>query len=491
MSETPARRSPIRPASHRSSASVRRRRSFALFLAVVALVTATVFVVRATVGGKKAAAGKGPTAGGSGSPSGSHPTPRSPTPTNVPIKHIIFMVKENRTYDQYFGAYPFGDGATTGKKSDGTTVQLGHAPDMMPHDLCHAFLDGIRVIDHGKMDGLDTICREEDGSGYTQYQREDMPAYWGYADRFVLSDRFFTSMYGPTFPEHLYVIAAQSNLIVGNKNTVNHAGSYCDDPTEYAPAFLHGLAADQIAEIMSAESKFDIHDPKLHDIVKYWHTVRNCFDIKTLPDELENAGVDWKYYADKDIWMNAMQAIKHVRFGPLWNKVVDPDHFMADIEAGNLPSVSWLIPPEQYNEHPGGTSLCAGENWTVEQMNALMKSKYWKDSLVVIVWDDFGGTYDHVVPPHYDIMGLGPRTPALIISPYTKQGKQPDGGSVDSTVYEFSSVLKTIEQLHGLKALTDRDRKANSLFNALDFTKPPNLAPKLFDYNPNCAAPAR
>ena len=97
-----------------------------------------------------------------------------------------------------------------------------------------------------------------------------------------------------------------------------------------------------------------------------------------------------------------------------------------------------------------------------------------------MVWDDFGGFYDHVKPPHYDIMGLGPRTPALIMSPYTRAGDNRDGGSIDSTVYEFSSVLKFIEDLHGLKPLTDRDAQASPLAGAFDFSQPPRLdVPKL------------
>ena len=86
--------------------------------------------------------------------------------------------------------------------------------------------------------------------------------------------------------------------------------------------------------------------------------------------------------------------------------------------------------------------------------------RHWASTAIVVVWDDFGGFYDPVVPPHYDIMGLGPRTPALIISPYTRAGDNPDGGYVDHTDYEFSSVLRFIEDLHGLKPLTDRDAQA-------------------------------
>jgi phospholipase C len=180
--------------------------------------------------------------------------------------------------------------------------------------------------------------------------------------------------------------------------------------------------------------------------------------------------------------MNALQAIEHIRRGPLWNKVQDPERFIEDVDRGKLPQVSWLIPPEGWNEHPGaGQSVCEGENWTVRQVNAVMESKYWKNTVIVIVWDDFGGFYDPVVPPRYDIMGLGPRTPALIISPWTKRGDNPDGGYIDSTEYEFSSVLKFIEDLHGLEPMTDRDANANSIANALDFTQPPRLEPLILE----------
>jgi phospholipase C len=127
------------------------------------------------------------------------------------------------------------------------------------------------------------------------------------------------------------------------------------------------------------------------------------------------------------------------------------------------------------------TNVCEGENWTVEYINAVMRSDAWPTTAIVIVWDDFGGFYDHVVPPHYDIMGLGPRTPALIISPWTKAGDNPDGGSIDSTVYEFSSVLRFIENLHGLKPMTGRDRQADPLSGAFDFDQEPRLDPLIIE----------
>ena len=99
----------------------------------------------------------------------------------------------------------------------------------------------------------------------------------------------------------------------------------------------------------------------IYKINPFWENIRTCINVKTLPDELEKAGIDWKYYANADQWMNALQAIRHVRFNPeMWAKVQPPENFIKDVKSGNLPTVSWLIPPESYNEHPGGggVGLC-------------------------------------------------------------------------------------------------------------------------------------
>jgi phospholipase C len=290
-------------------------------------------------------------------------------------------------------------------------------------------------------------------------------------------------MYGPTFPEHLYTVAAQSYGIVDNKTTTDHPGNYCDDPTEHTRRFpIEDLTTKDTKTIMDLEDHFLENPANLYKIAGYWVDTPTCVEIPVLPDELQKAKVSWKYYANQDQWMNAMQAIKHVRFGPMWNKVQDPETILTDLQNDNLPAVSWLIPPEgNPNEHPGGgVNICIGENWTVEYLNAIFNSDAWSSTAVVIVWDYFGGFYDHVAPPHYDIMGLGPRTPALIISPYTVAGSNPDGGAIDSTVYEFSSVLRFIEDLHGLAPMTDRDAQASPLAGAFDFTQPPRLdVPKL------------
>ncbi len=116
----------------------------------------------------------------------------------------------------------------------------------------------------------------------------------------------------------------------------------------------------------------------------------------------------------------------------------------------------------------------------------IMKSEYWPSTAIVVVWDDFGGFYDHVPPPHVDVFGFGLRTPALIISPWTRRGDNPNGGSIDSTTYEFSSVLAFIERLHELKPLTDRDAAADPLSGAFDFTQEPNLKKLVLPLRQEC-----
>ncbi|MBA3728303.1 MAG: hypothetical protein H0W94_03745 [Actinobacteria bacterium] len=439
-------------------------------------------------GASRSSAGQSPpSASVSTSPSG--PTPSSSPASIAPseaIEHVVFIVKENRSFDHYFGRYPGADGATSGETFEGETIPLRDAPDVEPHDIAHGFSSALQSINDGRMNGFSIIGGNEELNGYRQHSRRTMPNYWAYADRFVLADQFFTSMYGATYPEHLYVAAAQSYKIIDNKTSTDSAGNYCDDPTEYSTRFRDGLTAGDVDRILFLQDK--INEPGMREeLTGYWEAIRLCFDIQVLPDVLERAGIGWKYYVTADRWMNVLQSIRHVRYGPMWSKVQHPSNFLTDVRSRQLPAVSWLIPPEPYNEHPGaGVSVCAGENWTVQQVNAVMRSPYWQSTLIVVVWDDFGGYYDHVRPPRYDIMGPGPRTPALIISPWTQSGDSPDGGSIDSTTYEFSSVLRLIEDLHGLEPMTERDRQADPLTGALDFTSPPRMEKLILQPRKDC-----
>ena len=425
---------------------------------------------------------------------------------DAPIEHVVFIVKENPTFNNYFATYPGAEGATEGGTiectedgcSDGPVVPLRVAEDVQEHDLTHCFRCGLTAINDGKMNGFNhmngpveldqerQLLYGSDLSGYVYLEREGIPNYWAYADRFVLADRFFTPMYGPTLPAHLYAVAASSNDIVDNKLSTDTPGNYCDDATELSSKFEDDLTKREVREILELETNITSNGENWYRLGEFWEQIRLCFDIRVLPDQLDEAGISWKYYATENAWMNVLQMIRHIRFGPGWKNVVDPDTFLRDVRQGELPQVSWLIPPEPYNEHPGGgKSVCAGENWTVQHVNAIMKSEYWESTAIVIAWDDFGGFYDPVAPPVVDYMGLGPRTPALIISPYTVQGDGPDGGYVDHRTYEFSSVLAFIEELFGLEPMTERDEQADPLSGAFGFENP-NFKKLLLDLRGDC-----
>jgi phospholipase C len=495
-----------------------RRRGFLAFVGVLVLfILVAAWAMGGQDGGEQGqgngeptgptGAGNGNGNGNGGGDGGTSPSPGGTiVPGETPIEHVVFIVKENRTFNNYFATYPGAEGATEGGTirctedgcEDGPVVQLTRGSDVYEHDLTHCFRCGLVAINDGKMNGFNwmngvipTTAEKaplygHDMSGYSYLEREDIPNYWAYADRFVLADHFFTSMYGPTLPEHLYAVAAQANGIVDNKSTTDHEGSYCDDPTEYATRFEPRLSAGDLRRIMQIEDAITENGDHAYELGNYWGSVRLCFDIEVLPDQLEEAGIPWKYYANENAWMNALQMIEHVRRGPMWSKVRPPEDFVKDVRRGDMPAVSWIIPPESYNEHPGGDkSTCGGENWTVHQVNTIMKSEYWESTAIVVVWDDFGGFYDPVVPPHYDIMGLGPRTPALIISPYTRTGDNPEGGYVDKTVYEFSSVLAFIEQLFGLEPMTERDANADPLSGAFDWESP-NFDTMMLDLREDC-----
>jgi phospholipase C len=429
---------------------------------------------------------KGCSIGGSGqgpatypltSPQEKSPPPGSVTASKSPIKHIIFIVKENRTFDDYFGRYPGADGTRNGKALiDGRTVSIPLHPGIdMHHDISHGFIPGLMGIDGGRMDGFNTIQGGEDLSGYEEFSRKSLPVYYAYADRFVLGDRFFTSMYGPTNPEHLYTVSASSKGIVDNPQPKLGDPHYCGSKREFAPYIPSDLGPAALHQLSVLER--DIHDgypSSVYKLAHFWKVMQFCFNLHVLPDELDAAGISWKYYARDHSIQNALEAVRHIRFSSDWNRVQPPPRLRRDLERGTLPQVSWMNPPKRYSEHPG-QSVCAGENWTIKTLNAIQQSRYWSHVAVVMVWDDFGGFYDHVRPPRYDVMGLGPRTPALIISPYSQRGTSPLGGSIDHHTYEFSSVLRFIEDNFGVPPMTKRDAAADPLSGALDLKAPPDL----------------
>jgi len=373
------------------------------------------------------------------------------------IKHVVFVLLENRSFDQMFGRFPGATGALTATIAGRGTVSLGHAPLYYWHDVEHDYVDAAHAIDNGKMDGFANIVGADlngDLMAFGQYRPSDIPNFWTYATRFTLGDQMYSSMSGGTFPNHLYSVAAQSDGIMTNPSDWVR-GWGCDS----------GKAAYTVKR---TGTKFGGGG--------------TCLSFPTLADTMQQMGVSWTYYAapypDLGYLFSTLDAFKSIRETSLWDThVKDQASFEADARAGQLPAFSWVTPTYKTSSHPP-FSICGAEDWFVGKMNALMQGPDWNSTAVFLVWDDFGGFYDHVAPPKVDTMGLGLRVPFLIISPYARRGY------VSHTIYSFESVLKTFEQISWLPALTDRDSHANDTLDSFDFTQSP--APPLLLHQRGC-----
>ncbi|HEX9718026.1 MAG TPA: alkaline phosphatase family protein [Actinomycetota bacterium] len=377
--------------------------------------------------------------------------------TRWPIKHVVFVIKENRTFDNMFGRFPGANGATTGMDR-GAIRPLTPAIDRIPEDIKHCYECALQAWNGGKMDGFATIGDPADRYAYTQYGPEDLPAYWRWAREFVLGDNFFASAQGPSFPNHLYTIAAQS-------------GGTHDNPVQDLDLMRERHRETGLFKAWGCDSVEGSY-VKVEDREGVEKRIPPCFDFLTEADLLMRAGIPWAYYSATNmqsgyLW-SAYDAVRHIREDEeLWQTHIFPvDNVVQDIEDGRLPPVTWVTPRFELSEHPE-YSFCHGQNWSTKVVNAIMDSPMWKDTAIFLTYDDYGGFYDHVPPPQVDRFGFGIRVPLLVISPYAKRGY------VDNTLGEFSSVLRFIEDNWGLSQLTHRDRNADNLTTAFDFTQEP------------------
>ena len=371
-----------------------------------------------------------------------------PVPSGIgKIEHLVFIIKENHSFDNYFGRFPGADGATYGHLSSGALVPLAEAPDQVYPDIAHSADAAYRAYDGGRMNGFDRIAGANTLGvlhAYTQMREQDIPNYWAYAQHFTLDDHLFGSIMGPSFPNHLVTIAAQNGGVISNP-TIPSGRWGCDSP-----------AASYVLTLSAAGREGATYP---------------CFDFATLADRLNAKHIAWRYYAPERghagyIW-STFDAIRHIRFGPQWATNVRPWHqFERDVAAGQLAAVTWLVTDTAESEHPPA-STCLGENTTVAEINAVMRSRFWPRTVIVVTWDDFGGFYDHVAPPQVNRWGLGPRVPALVISPYARRGY------VDHSPYDFTSVLALVERRFGLAPLTRRDAQASPLLHSFDFAAAP------------------
>jgi phospholipase C len=377
----------------------------------------------------------------------------------MPIEHIVIIVKENHTFDNYFGSFPGAEGNTTCRHKDGSTFPCPHAPDRTTRDLCHHRPCALAAWNHGAMDGWDDVegtSVNGDNLAYAQYDERDIPNYWAYARTFTLGDHFFANELGPSFPGHLFALAAQAGWAIDNP------------PLDW---YFPYWGCDQ-----RASARVPIQDQATCQT----REVHPCFDIPALPD-LFPPEVSWKFYGSNfyrlpEVW-SMFDAIESIRFGDGWSHIVPEAEFIADLEHGTLPRVSWLVNQDASDEHPAIGSICRGENWTVERVNALMRSSYWPKTAVLFTMDDYGGWYDHVPPPRQygcpgEPYGLGMRVPLIVISPYARPG------FIFREVAEQASLVRFVEKVLGLGTLAEldpaaQDAQANDLMGAFDFSQAP------------------
>lgn len=378
---------------------------------------------------------------------------QNPAPAGMEkIQHVIWIMQENRSFDNYFGTFPGAEGIPPGTclavlPGSARCIKPFHMPTPMPAcDLSHDWEIAQAAYDHGTMDGF--VWAE--GSSFTMgyLDARDIPNYWDYARHYVLADRFFSSLNGPSMPNHLYTVAAQSGGLITNVCSRDHEletlEEDMDDPDGFSFASMVNLLAHG-----NVSWKYYVETPKVTPKLD-----DPCHVFYPEPQEL-------------GLW-NPLPGFKSIRDDPkLMSRLVNVTEFEQDLEKGTLPQVSWIIPDFQDSEHPP-EPVEQGMWYVTQLVNDLMKSPYWANSVIFLTWDDYGGFYDHVPPLRVDAFGYGPRVPLLIISPYAKPG------FITHQTGDFTSLLRFIEERFQLRYLTARDHFASDMTDAFDFSQTPS-----------------
>jgi len=369
--------------------------------------------------------------------------PNQANKPNTPIEHYIVLMQENHTFDNYFGTYPGANGVPEGTcipvdpfdKTNTDCVEPFHIGDRPIDDLDHSESTFNLQYNKGQMNGFVYALNERNQNGALAmgyYDDRDLPYYWNLADEYVLFDQFYSSDHGGSFANHMFWVSGQQG---GSRVT-----------GEGYP------------------------------------------DILTIFDRLEERGISWKFYvqnydptinyrtaasitgnrASQVIWVPVLNIARFLDDPELSSHIVDLNEYFTDIENGTLPAVAYIA-PSGASEHPPG-SIRSGQKFVKSLIQALMRSDSWTSSAFMVMYDDWGGWYDHVVPPQVDEFGYGMRVPAFMVSAYARRGH------IDSTVLDFTSVMKFIEENWNLEPLAERDANANSFMSAFDFSQAPREA---------------
>ncbi|HVN68240.1 MAG TPA: alkaline phosphatase family protein [Candidatus Binatia bacterium] len=437
---------------------------------------------------------------GGGSTSGSLPqrvAPESASGSGY-IQHVVIVIQENRSFDDFFSSFPNADGTQGGCMKPPTAriapayrfaagrisrprAGSGGCPsgdEYVPLtktdlpgkcDWSHSYKNVGIDYDDGAMDGfgLEGGGKNCPGKvGTTIYQYVDpaqIAPYWDIAEQYVLADHMFQTQGSGSFTAHQDLIAA--GTIINKAQTK----SLVDFPS-HMPWGCDAAKGTKTSQLLYTKAK--IKD-------QYHKGPFPCLEYATMRDLLDAKSVSWKYYSPPEpngtgaLW-NGFDAIDAVRNGPEWKtNIAQPKVFFSDITNGTLPAVSWIVPDDNNSDHPAVQSD-TGPSWVASIVNAVGQSNYWDSTAVIVVWDDWGGFYDHEPPPFFDNWGgLGFRVPMLVVSAYAREATPSVPGYISHTPYEFGSILKFTENVFDLGSLGTTDKRATSIADCFDFSQPP------------------
>ena len=364
------------------------------------------------------------------------------------IKHVVIVMQENRSFDEYFGTYPGVDGLS---KVPGVCLAPLTGPCLKSyHDSKdinlggpHSRQDAQAILANGKMDAFasvvkatgkpcadlnDPSCRraagEIDVMGW--HDAREIPNYWTYARDYVLQDHMFESIASWSLPAHLFMVSEWSADCRSDKDPVRCANNN-NDPA--AGNFPDGQPPYNWTDLT-----YLLHKQKVS-----WGyyvadgTQPDCEDgAATCPKKLQSAGTP-------QIWNPLPLFLTVHQDGELGN-IQPATNFFTAAKNGSLPAVSWVVPSNENSEHPPA-SIAAGQAWTTSLINSVMQGPDWSSTAIFLSWDDWGGFYDHVVPPVVDQNGLGIRVPGIVISPYARRG------FIDTAVHSHDSYTRFIEDV--------------------------------------------
>lgn len=419
------------------------------------------------------------------------------------VKTLVVMVLENHSFDNLYGLFPGADGIENARLEQKVQVDAEgrpypflptvmdtrtsppspdqRFPQHLPNgpfpvdayvgpegivaDPTHRFYQTQEQINGGRMNRFAGVS-SAGGLVMGYYDGHQLPL-WRYAQRYRLLDHFFAGAFGGSFINHVWLACGcvlhqkkvPENLVIrlGPKGEVVKEGAFTED----------GYAVNNVLPANGPHGKKDLKSPLLLEPQ----------DLPTIGDRLSQKGVDWAWYSGG--WLDALAGehdpsfrFHHQPFAyfkayapgmPARRQHIrDESDFINAIHSGTLPPVSFFKPLGKENEHPADTDILTGENKMARLLAALEKSPQWPGMVVIVIYDEFGGYWDHVAPPKGDRWGPGVRVPALIVSPFTR------GKGLDHRTYETSSILKLIEHRFDLAPLGPRDAKAPDLADALE-----------------------